>query len=231
MGNLSSSNVLFHFTGIDHTRGKVKTDAGAFQTLQSILGSSQFEIRMNKRAWTVHDDGVPGRAMDFDIPMSCFSETPLAFLPDHMNQFGEFGLGMKLDWGVEKGAQNVVYCDDDHQNSYGRSLAGVLDYIHHGLAVGEAQPHWYWFRELVGVTEHIDHRGEREWRFLGRTEDKPGAVDYEPKTVDFTPADILVVVCPARLIVQLRAFLDSSPTYLNYPFSILSSEFVRGEVP
>ena len=162
--------------------------------------------------------------MNLQIPMACFTETPISFIPDHMEIFGYFGIGMRLKWGIEKGAQNVVYCDQKHQNSYGRTLAGVLDYVHHGLTVGESQPRWHWFRELVGITEDIGFREEREWRFIGRTENIPGAKDFEPKTVSFEPTDVVVVVCPQIFLSELRTFIDKLTPYKDYSFGILSSE-------
>ena len=224
--SLSVSNVLFHFTGIDHARGKYKPEKDSLEVLKSILQEQAFRLSMNKRNWTVSDEGVPGRAMNLEIPMTCFTETPISFIPDHMKTFGHFGIGMRLKWGIEKGAQNVVYCDQKHQNSYGRTLAGVLGYIHHGLEVGEAQPCWYWFRELVVITEDIGYREEREWRFLGRTENIPGAKNFEPKTVSFKPSDVVVVVCPQKYLSELRAFIDNLPSFKDYSFGILCSEYL-----
>ena len=51
--SLSVSNVLFHFTGIDHARGKYKPEKDSIEVLKSILKEQAFRLSMNERSWTV----------------------------------------------------------------------------------------------------------------------------------------------------------------------------------
>jgi hypothetical protein len=230
--NLSVSDNLFHFTGIDIERGKKKPDDNAFQTLKDILESGNFRLNRNNRNWAIYADDAPPREMDFDIPMVCFTETPIGFLSNHIEVFGEFGIGMHLEWGIKNGAQNVLYCDSTTTNFYGKTLAGVLEYVHRTLVEGDPQARWFWFRSLVGITENIDFREEREWRILGRTENVPGGGEtFEPVSVSFSKKDIVVVVCPSKYISELRTFLDGIDAYKNYQFGLLSSEIIlRGRL-
>lgn len=220
------SNTLFHFTGIDHERGIFKPDEEAFNTLKSIIESKQFQLAPNPRNWSIFDTDEPHRHMNFEIPMVCFTETPIEYIGMHMMVFGHFGLGMKIEWAIRNRAQNVIYCDKKEPNFYGRTLAGVLDFIHHNLAVDpNTQAKWYWFRSLVGVTEDIIYRNEREWRVIGRSENKPGGGTYfTPKSAEFTVDDIDVVVCPSSLVDDLNIFLNKLPGFAICNFKIISAE-------
>ncbi|HKI44609.1 MAG TPA: abortive infection system antitoxin AbiGi family protein [Balneolales bacterium] len=224
--NPTVSNTLFHFTGIDCDRGVFKPKEEALNTLKSILGSQHFLLSNNNREWTIFDVKEPVRHMNFDLPMLCFTETPIEFIGMHMGVFGHFGVGMKIEWAIKNHAQNVIYCDRSEPNYYGRILAGVLDFIHHNLATDQnTQAKWYWFRSLVGVTEDIRFRNEREWRFIGRTENKPGGGDsFTPTHVDFNINDIEVVVCPEDCIPAVHEFLKGIPSYSQYTFNVISSE-------
>ncbi len=224
--NPTVSNTLFHFTGIDHTRCKFKPKEEAFGTLKSIIESQHFRLSLNNRNWTIYDDNEPLRHMDFGVPMLCFSETPIDYIGRHMEVFGYFGLGMKIEWAIKNHAQNVIYCDTTVPNYYGRTLAGVLDFIHHNLVVDpNTQAKWYWFRSLVGVTENIIYRDEREWRFIGRTENVAGGGDdFTPQYIGFTSNDIYVVVCPAECLPELQQVLHQTGKYNNFEFKIITSE-------
>ncbi|WP_157237814.1 abortive infection system antitoxin AbiGi family protein [Desulfobacter curvatus] len=224
--NPTISNTLFHFTGIDYDRGIFKPKEESLNTLKSILESQHFLLSRNQREWTIFDVEEPVRHMNFDLPMLCFTETPIEYIGMHMNVFGHFGVGMKIDWAIKNHAQNVIYCDKSEPNYYGRILAGVLDFCHNNLATDpNTQAKWYWFRSLVGVTEDIIFRNEREWRFIGRTENKPGGGEsFTPEHIDFDVNDIEAIVCPKACILEVHDFLKRLPNYSQYAFKVLSSE-------
>lgn len=43
------------------------------------------------------------------IPMVCFCDIPLSQVHHHVNRYGKYGLGMEVDWGVEKDVNPVSY--------------------------------------------------------------------------------------------------------------------------
>ncbi|MDD2468393.1 MAG: abortive infection system antitoxin AbiGi family protein [Desulfobulbus sp.] len=43
------------------------------------------------------------------FPIVCFCDIPLSRITDHVKFYGQFGIGMKQDWAIDKGLNPVIY--------------------------------------------------------------------------------------------------------------------------
>lgn len=88
-----SSNLLFHFTKEENT-------------LISILKNGFYPMT------AIEDISfmMPNYSqMRVGIPMVCFTDIPIELTEEHQKRYGEFGLGLKKDWGIKKGINPIGY--------------------------------------------------------------------------------------------------------------------------
>ncbi len=88
----AKSTSLFHFTK-------------NLETLQSILANGFYpRLSVEDVSWT----GIPG--LEFvAFPMVCFCDIPLGRIEDHVDFYGEYGLGMSKEWALKNGLNPVFY--------------------------------------------------------------------------------------------------------------------------
>lgn len=48
-------------------------------------------------------------------PMVCFCDLPLALISKHLKEYGQFGIGLRKQWGMNKGVTPVFYIHGDAQ--------------------------------------------------------------------------------------------------------------------
>lgn len=98
------SKSLFHYTE------KLKS-------LKGILESG-FHPRYSEEdvTWIVSD---PSRVA---FPMVCFCDIPLSRVDDHVDFYGQYGIGLEQSWGVPKGITPVTYIshNSDHIQDFRR---------------------------------------------------------------------------------------------------------------
>lgn len=193
--NSTISDTLYHFTK-------------NFDTLKAIVTSSKFLLKINKREWRIGNKEGIVHHLIYDSPMVCFTETPLQFLANHQRNFGNYGIGMKIGWAIDKGAQNVIYCEHHYPNDFANTLLEVLE---HNSKLKQMKPPVNFNRQvfdsLVGATEQMQYRQEREWRFIARISDLANKT-FAPTEVTFTPFDIVEFICPKSDENELREFLS-----------------------
>lgn len=86
-----SSNTLFQFTRNSETLVKILSSAGFWP---------RYCIEFGWREKLTYD---------FAVPQCCFCDIPLSAIQSHMGFYGEYGIGMTKDWGIEKGISPVMY--------------------------------------------------------------------------------------------------------------------------
>lgn len=80
-----SSKTLFHFTK-------------EYDTLIAILRCGGFWPRYcRETGW-----GKDGNS-EWAIPMACFTDIPFRFLTEHMDWYGNYGIGMSKEWAIKNG--------------------------------------------------------------------------------------------------------------------------------
>ena len=86
-----SSNTLFHFTS-------------KYETLCSILKSQGFWPR-----YCIEYGWGKERNFNLAVAQCCFCDIPLSLIQDHTKTYGEYGLGMSKNWGIEHNLSPLHY--------------------------------------------------------------------------------------------------------------------------
>lgn len=209
--NLSTSNILFHFTS------RAKSDTDGFEALKGILTKRAFELKKSSFKRHVHLLNTHSESnLNYirpEIPIVCFTETPLALLKNHMGSFGQFGIGMGIEWGIEKGAQSVIYISDG-KASGPSALSSLLNNFMYDKSTEMAQK----FNSLIASFELYEYREEREWRFIGEYEilgwnsgDPFPTTEpqFFPKAIEFLDRHVECIVCPGKYLPEIMAHAHS----------------------
>lgn len=100
-----SSNTLFHFTN-------------SIENLTNILTN---EFRPRYCLENTKNLFVNSGEFQHAFPMVCFCDLPLSKLEDHLDFYGDYGIGLKKEWGIKNGINPVLYLHGD--SSLSRSIA------------------------------------------------------------------------------------------------------------
>jgi hypothetical protein len=157
--SILSPNTLFHFT----------------PSLSNLLGilENTFYPRYCYDEFDLVDNDSQ-RFIEDAIPMVCFCDIPLSLLMNHINTYGQYGLGMTKEWGLRKGLNPVIYFNKNSHlatkfseltNSllWKRTLAGqavneIMGYIkpYEGTL----------YRNGRDVKKNVRFYDEHEWRYV-----------------------------------------------------------------
>lgn len=127
------------------------------------------------------------------IPMVCFCDLPLKFLKDHMDYYGNFGLGLRKSWGIEMKMNPVLYF---HDNS------SLFNHIFDAMKLLENAHTTNWI-DIKSITQGIlgylkPYRGistrnlseektfynEREWRYIPDVINKMSAIPFNKRDIN-----------------------------------------------
>ena len=89
-----SANTLFHFTKKEY--------------LQNILESCSFYPRYCFEDIASKDIAINAEP-DLGIPMVCFCDIPLSKINNHINTYGNYGIGLSKEWGYRNGISPLQY--------------------------------------------------------------------------------------------------------------------------
>lgn len=174
------SNTLFHFTP-------------KMEYLESIIENGFFpRYCQEDRSWLRKENPVTGsvykKAVDALYPMICFCDIPLSKIDEHVKFYGEYGIGMTKEWGIENNLNPVWYIskkvdafpslisdaieaheqlDSKHKDQYQNSTFPVIDNnlfkIAHfvGRTITFVKPI---SGKMKGEEKAFDE--ESEWRFI-----------------------------------------------------------------
>ena len=190
--NKTNSNTLFHFTN--------------YEALKKILLTKKFKININKVEWLGQGD----KGYTFKIPMVCFTETPFEFLQNHIRSFGEYGLGMKIEWAVNLGMHNVIYTDNLSNNKFSTFVTDLLSKYYSTPVANRYEKKLNDI--LVGSTELMKYRDEREWRYIAEINDYK-KYSFCPEFIEFTFSDINFLSIPETERSEVLNFLEINDFY------------------
>lgn len=102
-----SANTLFHFTKYD--------------SLFNIIREKRFIPRYCLDRFGFSFENEPNCA----IPMACFCDIPLTQVGNHINEYGEYAIGLSKDWGFSHGINPVLYCYSKSCVSIATNIVGI----------------------------------------------------------------------------------------------------------
>lgn len=107
---------------------------------------------------------LPKRNNGYSVPMVCFCDIPLSMIKDHLNWYGNYGVGIKRSYARDHGVTPVFYM---HSNSTLLNL--ILNKKKHNDVVLRMFPLIKQFlgkQNLNGVNKRKKFYNEREWRYI-----------------------------------------------------------------
>lgn len=224
-----SANTLFHFTDIS--------------ALEGILQNGFFP-KYHKENLSVATPRV-SKFKNSYVPMVCFCDLPLSRIRQHIEFYGEYGIGMRKEgWGIEWGISPIIYLPEASKSSIhfqniaveiGKKLKEPVDrkairiqlrnfYKYIKPYKGEA---WH-KRKKKNVPVTFYH--EREWRYvpekfevIGEGNVNSKLIQFENKKMEekehrlrFGIHDIKYIV--VRTESEIKKFADFIHTNLNAVF-------------
>lgn len=171
-----SSNLLFHFTK-------------SIDDLISILENGFWPKTANEDISFMlpnYERAIVG------IPMVCFTDIPIELTEEHRKQYGEYGIGLKKEWGINKGLNPICYIIKnsemydafnhlqwvtqqnalklDNGNKYGENTLSTM------VAVMNFAGHLKEYSDDPKLNSKPFY-DEREWRYLPPFKDEEESID------------------------------------------------------
>lgn len=171
-----SSNLLFHFTK-------------SADVLISILENGFWPMTAKEDISFM----MPNyEKVEVGIPMVCFTDVPIELTNEHRKQYGEYGIGLKKEWGIKKGLNPICYIIKnsemynaynhlqwiiqqnalklDNGNKYGKNTLFTMD------AVMNFAGHLKEYSDDPDLNSKPFY-DEREWRYLPPFKDEEENID------------------------------------------------------
>jgi len=162
-----------------------------------------------------------GGTLNGAYPMVCFCDIPLSQIKEHIEKYGQYGIGLKKTWGIENGLNPVLYAEIKSHLS--KEFASVMNHLFKGkdeqlLGLSEFE------KSVIRIMSYVkNYQGElqrqnimipnyrfadeKEWRYVPLVEeDIPLAVDASKYLKNKTAAN--EKLCNMRLIFH--------PNDINY---------------
>jgi hypothetical protein len=105
----TSSNTIFHYTS-------------NIQHLKSILSKGFYPSYCKETINT----GNGSRS--YAIPIISFCDIPLSQIKDHMDKYGQYAIGLSMDWAKKYGLNPVLYLERNSVVNNG--VMGVMNFLH-----------------------------------------------------------------------------------------------------
>ena len=99
---VESANTLFHFTGYKALKGILR-DGFYPKYRKENLSNATPRISIYKNSF---------------VPMVCFCDLPLSRIQQHIDFYGNYGIGMRKEgWGIERGISPIIYLPEASMSS------------------------------------------------------------------------------------------------------------------
>jgi len=209
-----SSNTLFHFTNsIQNIENILTNDFIPHFSLEKIfVGQFMFE---------------------FAYPMVCFCDIPLSQIKNHIEQYGQYGIGLSKEWGVKNKLNPALYIERNSDlSSYLQEVVKLIagaptrseDVV--GAPVLQLVKHLKQY-ESGDVPENYRFYDEREWRYVPQIKEvldkgsffkykreKGHAKRLEGHKLGFIPDDItyLIINDESEIIPMINKLRDIKST-------------------
>ena len=159
-----SANTLFHFTTKENLYSILKSNFSPRYSLEDLSNATP-RRSVYKEAY---------------IPMVCFCDLLFSQIKDHIDFYGDYGLGLRKDWGIKNGISPIVYVPlESASAAHIQSIATVtgsrLKNSNDRKLIRQQLQNFYKF--VKPYNGHIENRktkrtelkifyNEREWRYV-----------------------------------------------------------------
>ena len=106
-------------------------------------------------------------------PMVCFTDVPLDHLDEHTKQYGQFGIGMKKEWGINNRLNPILYIVDnsDLNNAILKLQWNIIQRGKEDESQINEITDLFWgmagyFKRYMEQESKKPYYDEREWRYL-----------------------------------------------------------------
>jgi hypothetical protein len=168
-----SSNTLFHFT---NKIGNV---------INILENEFMPHFCLEDLSFMLHSIS-PKEKLEIAIPMVCFCDIPLSQARTHMGNYGNYGIGLKKEWGMKNKISPILYAHDNSEITF--SINELQDKVL-GFGISNQQNNsdfvvkvlgkLYWISSFVkpyyGTSKNGDKvrfYDEREWRYVPKLNDE-----------------------------------------------------------
>lgn len=160
-----SANTLFHFTGKDNLKEILKSSFFPKYSLEDLRNVTSQKSSYIKSY----------------IPMVCFCDLPFSQIKDHIDFYGDYGIGLrKREWGLKKGISPITYVPQNslsaiHIKSISDEISAKLKSITERKALRKQLQNFYKYvkpydgnvkNRKIRRSEYRIFYEEREWRFV-----------------------------------------------------------------
>lgn len=174
------SHTLFHFTNADGLLG---------------ILSDNFHPRYMRERYV-----SPTGPWDYWIPAVCFCDIPLSLIGDHIDEYGEYGIGLSRDWALNSKLNPVLYYHggSDFFSQFNKMMSSIhidssnptssegLQHRTDRLCASSYLFHYY--KPYQGYDFKIQKDkwfyDEREWRYVPYIEERAMIIESD---ADFNP--------------------------------------------
>lgn len=160
-----SANTLFHFTEKGYLKGLLKSNFHPRYSLEDL------------------SNVTPGKSIykKSYIPMVCFCDLLFSQIKDHIDFYGDYGIGLrKKEWGLKNGISPITYVPQKslsayHIQSISAEISAKLKNITDRKAIRKQLQNFYkYVKPYDGLVKNRKNRKneyrifyeEREWRFV-----------------------------------------------------------------
>lgn len=160
-----SANTLFHFTAKNYLKGVLKSNFYPRYSLEDL------------------SNVTPGTSIykKAHIPMVCFCDLLFSQIKDHIDFYGDYGIGLrKKEWGLKKGISPITYVPQKslsafHIQSISTEISSQLKSINDRRAIRKQLQNFYkYVKPYDGKVKNRKNKKnvyrifyeEREWRFV-----------------------------------------------------------------
>jgi hypothetical protein len=232
-----SSNTLFHFTNkIEHIINILENDFRPHYSLED---------------YNVIFSTPPVEYLELAIAMVSFCDIPLSQTGEHLNTYGNYGIGLTKEWGNKQGITPILYT---HRES---SLVGCIRKLIEKFRIFEDRDELYDIVRFIkpykgnlwrsnGIKQNVIFYNEREWRYipLEHKESLPKDVFLnemdrnrfnsgvaERYSIPFTPNDIryLIVKDEGEILPLIREIERIKSKYSYDQVKILTTRIITSE--
>lgn len=158
------SKTLFHFTNQEGLLGILRTNFHTSFSRERITSGN-------------------GRHWDYWAPMICFCDIPLHLIANHINEYGQYGLGLSREWAIKSKLNPVFYYQENsllfdeldsmmtlqHEDITGLNKTGIAIkstrdiYLKSRYILQYYKP---WYGYDFKIKKEKCFYDEREWRYV-----------------------------------------------------------------